>query len=266
VVALGFGGLLTGAALFLALPLAVSVVMSLDARDYLGPFPPPALSLQWYRAFLGNRYYLDGLATSLLVATVASVASTVLGTLAAVALDRASPRRQALLATLFQSPLVIPGVVAGFALLLFFSGLRVYDGLVRLILAHVVITLPFTVRTAYASLTGIRRHLTDAAMSLGAHEVRAFWDVTLPLAKTGIAAGSIFAFVISFEDVSVSLFLTDPRAYTLPVAMLAELRASFDLTIGAISTVLMVLTVLVIGVLDWLIGLERVMGLGVYRS
>ena len=114
---------------------------------------------------------------------------------------------KAALEALFLSPLVVPAVVIGFALLLFFALLGVFDGFTRLLGGHIIITLPYTVRTTLAGLVGIRKTLTEAAMSLGANERRAFWDVTFPLARTGMVAGAVFAFAFSMDDVAVSLFL-----------------------------------------------------------
>jgi putative spermidine/putrescine transport system permease protein len=129
----------------------------------------------------------------------------------------------------------------------------------------VIVTLPFTVRAALASLAGIRRSLVEAAMTLGANERQAFWHITFPLAKTGIFAGCIFAFAYSLDDVAASLFLYDTRSITLPIALVGQLRANFDLSVAAATTFLAFVTVMLIVVLDRLIGLNRVVGGGIYR-
>ena len=251
---------------FLFAPIIVSILMSFDARSYLGRFPPTEFSFQWYARFFSDTYYLTGLRTSLLIATIAASVSTCAGVCAAIVLDRYDfPGKQAL-ETVFLSPLVIPAVVIGFALLLFFALIGVFQGYPRLLAGHIIITFPYTVRTTLAGLTGIRRTLTEAAMTLGANERQAFWDVTFPLARTGIVAGAIFAFAFSMDDVAVSLFLTSPSTYTLPVAMVSMMRTNFDLTIAAASVVLMLFTIGLIIVLDWIVGLERLIGGGVYRS
>ena len=117
--------------------------------------------------------------------------------------------------TLFLSPKFVPTVVIGFSILGFASAIQVFDPFTRLIMGHVVITIPFTVRATLASLVGIRRSLVEAAISLGAPPWRAFLDVTLPLARTGIIAGALMAFVLSFDEVAVSLFLSDAFTQTL---------------------------------------------------
>ncbi len=251
---------------FLVAPILVSILMSFDARGYLGKFPPTEFSLQWYARFFSDAYYLTGLKTSLILAVIAASVSTFAGVCAAIVIDRYEFPGKQLLETVFLSPLIVPAVVIGFALLLFFALIGVFQGYPRLIAGHIIITFPYAVRTTLAGLTGIRKTLTEAAMVLGANERQAFWDVTFPLARTGIVAGAVFAFAFSMDDVAVSLFLTSPSTYTLPVAMVSMMRTNFDLTIAAASVVLMIFTIGLILVLDFIVGLERVVGGGVYRS
>jgi len=261
-----FVAVLVAAAVFLVVPVGMTVLMSFDGREYLGRFPPPVYSLRWYAAFFFDPYYTVALRNSAIVAAVAATVATATGVAAAVILDRYRfPGREALSA-FFLSPLVVPTVVVGFSVLVFLSLLGVHDGFVRLLAGHVVITLPYTVRTTLASLVGIRASLTEAALSLGADERRAFLDITLPLARTGIVAGGVLAFALSFEEVSVSLFLYDPPSYTLPVAILGAMRSQFNLTLASASVVMMVVTALLVLVLDRIFGLDRVIGTGIYRS
>jgi putative spermidine/putrescine transport system permease protein len=251
---------------FLVAPIVVSIMMSFDGRSYLGKFPPPEYSTRWFANFFSDAYYLHGLKTSVVLAVIATTVSTAAGVSAAIVLDRYEfPGKQALEA-LFLSPLVVPAVVIGFALLLFFALIGVFDGFARLMGGHIIITFPYTVRTTLAGLVGIRKTLTEAAMSLGATERQAFWDVTFPLARTGIVAGAVFAFAFSMDDVAVSLFLTSPDTYTLPVAMVSMMRTNFDLTIAAAAVVLMLFTVGLIFILDWIVGLDKLIGRGVFRS
>ena len=253
-------------ALFLLGPIFVSAAMSFDSRAYLGPFPPPELSMQWYERFFTEKYFLRGLKTSFILAFIAAGVSTVVGVLTAVILDRYNFRGKEALTAFFLSPLVVPAVVVGFALLLFFAQIGVVDGFTRLLGGHIIITVPYTIRTTIAGLVGISPTLNEAALSLGANERAAFWEVTFPLAKTGIIAGAIFAFAFSMDDVAVSLFLTDPHTYTLPVALISYMRANFDLTIAAASMFLVGLTLALMLILDRIVGLDRVVGQGIYRA
>jgi putative spermidine/putrescine transport system permease protein len=253
------------AVLFLLVPIVVGIAMSFDARSFLGPFPPKHFSLRWYERFFSDPIFMRALRVSAILAVVATAISTCLGVAAAIALDRYRfGGREALLA-LFLSPLIVPAVVVGFALLLFFSQIGIYDGFTRLIGAHIIIIFPYTLRATLAGLVGINPRLTEAALSLGANERQAFRDVTLPLARTGIIAGAVMGFAFSFDEVAVSLFLVDPSSNTLPVALVSMMRANFDLTVAAASTMLVAFTLVLILVLDRVVGLDRIVGQGVYR-
>lgn len=142
----------------------------------------------------------------------------------------------------------------------------IYDGFLRLLAGHVIVTLPYTIRTALATLAGIRRSYLEAAMSLGATERQVFWDVVLPLAKTGVFAGAVFSFSLSLDEVTLSLFLVDPDAYTLPVALLSTMRDNFNLTVAAASVVLMFFTAALMIVLDRIVGLDKLTGVRIYAA
>jgi putative spermidine/putrescine transport system permease protein len=251
---------------FLLVPVFLAASMSFDNRTFLGQFPPTELSLRWYNEFFSSSYYMKGLRTSLLLAAQAALLSSLIGVPAAICLHRYRFPGNTALTALFLSPLMIPQVVIGFALLFFLTRLGLTTGYVRLLIAHVVITLPYTVRAALAGLAQVDDSLVKAALNAGANEWQAFWDVTFPLAKTGIVVGAIFAFAFSFDDVAVTLFLADPQNYTLPVAILSNMRASFDLTVAVAAVFLTMGTIMTAVVLDWLIGLDKVLGQGIYRG
>jgi putative spermidine/putrescine transport system permease protein len=213
-----------------------------------------------------NPSYLDGLVVSLKLALVATMISIVAGAGAAIALTESQWRGRDVVETLFLSPKFVPTVVIGFSILGFASAIHVFDAFTRLVMGHVVITIPFTVRATLASLVGIPRSLGEAAVSLGATPWRAFVDITLPLARTGIIAGGLMAFVLSFDEVAVSIFLTDAFTQTLPIALVAEMRANLNLTVAAISTVLATLAVIIVLILDRAAGLDNVIGRGMYRG
>jgi putative spermidine/putrescine transport system permease protein len=250
----------------LVFPLAMSVVMSFDARSYLGQFPPPTLSLGWYERFFSDSYLLNGLRMSLLLASASATLATALGLAAAVAIKRLPGRTRDTLTAMFLAPLIVPGVVIGFALLVFYARVGFDNGFLRLLGGHVLITFPYAIRTILAALDGVRPSLTEAALSLGANRRRAFWTVTFPLVKTGVAAGAIFAFAFSLDDVATSLFLSDPQNYTLPVALISMMHANFDLTIAAVAVLLMGLTSIMMIVIDRLAGLDRIVGASFYRT
>lgn len=249
---------------FLLLPLIVSVVLSFDDREFLGKFPPTTFSLRWYRSFLENPAYLDGTLMSFKLALISTAIATTVGVAAATALAGLTGQARDMIETLFLSPKFVPTVVIGFSILGFASAIHVFDPMTRLVMGHVIITLPFTVRATLASLVGVRRSLVEAAISLGAPPWRAFFDVTLPLARTGVVAGALMAFVLSFDEVAVSLFLADTFTQTLPIALVAEMRTNLNLTVAAVSTVFATFVLAIVILLDRLIGLDAVVGKGLY--
>lgn len=251
---------------FLVVPLLVTGLLAFDARDYLAPLPPPALSLHWFEKLFSQDYVVAGLKTSLAIAMLTTIINVVIGTAAAVGLDRATFPGKGVIMAAFLSPLIVPAVVTGFALLLFLSKIGVVDGFPRLLAGHIIITLPYALRATLASLVGRDKRLTEAALILGATEAQAFRSVTLPLIRTGIVTGAVFTFAISMDDVAVSLFLTDPTTYTLPVALVSNMRASFDLTIAAAAVLLIGITAVLIITLERLVGFDRLIGQGLFRS
>jgi putative spermidine/putrescine transport system permease protein len=264
-VSLAYGVIGLGLA-FLAIPLVITCLMAFDARTYLGPLPPPALSLHWFERLVSQADILTSLRTSLILAVFTTVLSVTIGTAAAVGLARGNFPGKAALTSAFLSPLIVPPVVIGFGLLLFLSKAGITNGMARLLLGHVIVTLPYCIRTSLASLLGSDQRLTEAAMVLGATERQAFWTITLPLMRTGVVTGAIFAFAISIDDVSISLFLSDPSATTLPVTLVSNMRAAFDLTIAAAAVVLIAVTASLIVVLDRVVGFDTVVGQGLFRS
>jgi putative spermidine/putrescine transport system permease protein len=244
--------------IFLLVPLFVAIAMAFDAREYLGSFPPNQFSLQWFRRFFGDEFYMRGLQTSFRVAAISTIISTSVGVIAATVLATREFRGKQVLQVLFLSPLLVPSVVVGFALLLFFSKIGLFGGFPMLLGGHVIITVPYTIRVSLAGLVGIPKSIREAALVLGANEWRAFWTVSLPLARTNIFAGAIFAFVFSMDDVAVSLFLSSVSTYTLPVAMVGMMRSKFDLTIAAASVFLMLMMIVLMLIVDRLSGVSKI--------
>ena len=251
---------------FLIGPLLLTFVMAFDARNYLGPLPPPALSFHWFTKLFRQDEVASSLETSLVLACATTVISASAGAGAALALANRRFPGAGWVQSAFMSPLVVPPVVIGFGLLIFLSQIGVVHGMSRLLVGHLVISLPYTIRASLASLNGFNSSLPEAAMVLGATERQAFRSVTLPLIRTGIITGAIFAFAISMDDVSVSLFLSGPEATPLPVTLISNMRASFDLTIAAAAVLLMAATILLILLLDRIVGFDRVIGQGLFRT
>lgn len=233
--------------LFLLAPLLIVVAVSFDPTDAFR-FPPPGLSLRWYIAFFGSETFLRAFfRVSLVVALAVSLLATVIGGLAAVALVRFLARGRAVVETLFLTPIVVPEILLGAALFLYYSRLTMTTSVAGLILGHLVLAIPYVVRTVAAGLAGTDPSLEEAAMSLGASRRQAFWKVTLPLIRSSLLSGSIFAFIVSFSDINVALFVSGPDTVTLPVHVFSQIVWQADPTIAAASTLQILLIAALLG-------------------
>lgn len=246
-------------------PLIVVVGASFDggAHAFVN-FPPQDLSLAWYWK-IPPRYF-EALWVSLAVGAVAAVASAILGVLAGLALVRSRLRAKAAVAMLFRAPLQVPLIVTGFAFLQLYYVLGAWTGLYAMgtfagmAVAHVFITLPYVFGTTVAVLQGFNTSLEEAALSLGATRWRTFRRVTLPLILPGAYAGALYAVIVSFGDVPVSMFLAGTRYVTLPVEMFYGIELDFDPAILAMSTLILAGSFAVIWVFQRLVGLDRLVG------
>jgi putative spermidine/putrescine transport system permease protein len=232
--------------LFLALPILIVAVLSFSSASYL-TFPPPAFGLRWYRAYLGGEEWLASTWLSLTVAGCVVVVATSLGTLAALGLSRLRGPVRVVVAGLIVSPLIVPGIIAAIGIYYAFSRYRLVGTPIGLVLAHTCLAVPFVVTSVSASLAGFDRRLEQAALSLGATPWGTFRQVTLPLISPGVLVGALFAFITSFDELIVALFLSGSGAITLPRRMWDDLRFAIDPTIAAVSTLTIVLTAVLLG-------------------
>ncbi len=231
--------------LFLLAPIAVVVPLSFSAGSFL-TYPLPGFSTRWYRDFFASEFWLPSLWNSLLVGTLSAALATVLGTLAAFGLWRGRfPGRAAVMAVLM-APMVVPVIVTAVALLLAFGPLGLANTHLGLVIAHAALGAPFVVVTVLASLSGFDPVLLRAAAACGASPARAFFRVALPRIAPGVAAGAIFAFATSLDEVVVTLFLAGPAQRTLPRQMFSGLNDQISLTIAAAATLLIGLSVLLL--------------------
>lgn len=230
--------------LFMIAPLVIVVIVSFTSANYL-LFPPPGLSLRWYETVFGLSWFRATLINSLIIAMVSTGIAVVVGVLAARALARGRFAGQTAIEYIALGPLLLPGVVIGFAFFNVLVLLRLENlGLTNLILAHVMITLPFVVRSVWATMAGSDVSLEEAAYSLGATPLQTFRLVVLPSALPGILAGAILAFTYSFNDITISIFLTSGSISTLPVELMADLEYSANAGPAAISSLMIALMLL----------------------
>ncbi len=247
----------TAVYLFLLMPIVIVFFASFTPSPYL-KFPIDAVSLKWYQNIFQVQGFVQSFGTSLVLATTSTAVSMLSGTMAALALSRYRVPGKELLLDFLLSPLTLPAIAFGFALLQSFALMGGVDSFTGLLMGHLVITMPYVVRSVYASMLTMPASLEEAAGSLGANPLQTFWRITMPNVKPGMIAGGLFAFLISFDDVTVSLFLSGPRSTPLSIRMLTYIEFSLDPTIAAISVLLILMTVTV------MLTLERVLGLDVF--
>jgi putative spermidine/putrescine transport system permease protein len=204
------------------------------------------LGVRWYRAYLGSREWLDSTWLSLAVAGCVVALATILGTLAALGLRRLPPAMRAVIGALILSPLIVPGIVVAIGIYYVFARYHLVGTPAGLVLAHTCLAVPFVVTSVSASLAGLDRRLEQAALSLGATPWGTFRQVTLPLIRPGVLIGALFAFITSFDELIVALFLSGSGAITLPRRMWDDLRFAIDPTIAAVSTLTIILSAMLL--------------------
>ncbi len=236
--------------LFIFTPIVVTAAVSFNAGNQ-SRFPPVGFSLRWWRQAFDPRW-LQPLAFSMELAAAAAVAATLLGLPLAFGLVRHRFPGRHLIAALSLGPLALPALVTGIAILqlLNLTGIGVLYGFPALLIGHVVICLPFTVRTSAISLQGLPARVEQAAFSLGASPARVLFLVTLPLIKSGVFAGAVFAFIQSFTDYSVSLFLARPGQSPISVTILGFLDYGFTPTLAAVAVTTLIVPLVLIGVVQ----------------
>jgi len=249
----GFGWL---ALLYLAIPLAVIVGASFTTTAYLR-FPPVGFTLQWYGQFLKDPSYLRAIWTSASLAISAAGIAVVLGVPAALVLARTRFRGRRTLSALFFSPLILPAIVIGAAVLQYASALGFARTFGAVLIGHTVIVIPYIVRTTLASLAGFDQSLEEAARDLGDSGIGAFFRITLPTIKPGVIAGTLFAVIISWINVELSIFNTTADLMTIPVKLFNYIQYSVDPMIAAVSAGTIYVAILVVVTLDLTVGIDK---------
>jgi ABC-type spermidine/putrescine transport system permease subunit II len=226
---------------FLAAPMLVAVVVSFSSSSQIS-FPPPGWSFKWYAAAFGNRALVEGIVLSVAIALAATCISAILGTAAAIAINHHDFRGRSFIRSFLFLPLVLPGVVLGIALLFALPTLGLKIGPIPTTIGHCVIGVPYVTYLVLASLANYDLGLERASATLGANRWQTFRWVTWPLIKDGIVAGAIFCFLLSFDNVAISIFLS--RGDTLPLRLMQHIQFVADPSIAAVSTALIALSFL----------------------
>ena len=242
--------------LFLVLPIAVVIPAAFSSGQTLR-FPPKGFSLRWFENAWNTPGFWEAFKVSLLVAGIATCISLVIGTLASFAIVRHRFPGKQFFELLFMTPLVFPAIVLAVALSMVLGSVGLVRNFWGLVFAHVIITVPYVVRTVGATLAEIDRAYEEAAATMGANTMRTFFEVTLPMLGPGLVAGAVFSAIMSFDEFTVSLFLVGPGVMTLPLEIYYYTEFSMDPTVAAISTMLLGVTALIVVLIERSIGLRK---------
>ncbi len=244
--------------LFLIGPILVIIPLSFNAEPYftfseaMVVLDPAGYSLRWYEDFFTSDAWLGAIRNSFIVALFSTILATALGTLAALGMSsRYMPYRATVMAVLI-SPMIVPLIISAAGMFFFFSKYQLTQTYTGVILAHTALGIPFVVITVTATLTGFDHTFTRAAASLGASPVRTFFKVVLPLVTPGVVSGALFAFITSFDEVVVVLFIAGPEQRTIPIQMWSGIREEISPTILAVATLLVLVSIALLTILELL--------------
>ena len=244
---------------FVLAPIVLVIAISFSGDNFIA-FPPQSWGLRWYRALLAHEGFARGLRVSLALASIVVALDLLIGVPAAYAIARLKfTGRDALLAFL-TAPLLLPTIVLGLAILLVFYPLKLAATYPGLVAAHMVVTLPFVVRIVATALSTLPGDIEDAAATLGASPATVFRRITLPLMLPGVIAAAALAFILSFDEVVISLFVVGPRLSTLPVELFRYVEGRTDPMVAALSTVLILATISAVLIVERSVGVMRALG------
>jgi putative spermidine/putrescine transport system permease protein len=242
---------------FLVMPLIVIIPLSFNATPYFTftksmlTLHPAGYSTQWYDKFFTDPVWLHAVKNSFIIAPIATLVATALGTLAALGLTRPHMPFRTTVTSILILPMIVPLIITATALFFYFSYLHIVDTYVGIIIAHSILGTPFVVITVSATLGNLDPQYYRAALSLGAKPWQGFFKVIMPLILPGIISGALFAFMTSFDEVVIVLFLAGPVQKTLPLQMWTNLRYTIDPTILSVATLILILAVVLLGGLEY---------------
>ncbi len=243
---------------FLIMPILVIIPLSFNAGDYFTftkemlALDPAGYSLQWYNDFFTNPNWQGAVRNSVIISIFSTLIATTLGTLAALGLSQAQmPAKSAIMALLL-SPMIVPLIISAAGMYFFYSRVGLQGTLLGVILAHAALGTPFVVITVTATLVGFDRSLIRAALGLGASPVTVLWRVIVPIILPGVISGALFAFITSFDEVVVVLFVGSFEQRTIPWQMFSGIREHISPTILAVATVLVGVSIVLLTVLELL--------------
>jgi putative spermidine/putrescine transport system permease protein len=243
---------------FLIAPILVVIPLSFNAVPFFTftpemlSFDPAGYSLRWYRDFLNNPQWIHSLQNSFIIAIASTILSTTLGTLAALGLSRPYTPYKSVIMGILISPMIVPLIISATGMFFFYTSIGLAQTHLGIILAHTALGTPFVVITVTATLVGFDQSLIRAAQNLGAAPTTVFFRVIMPLILPGVISGGLFAFITSFDEVVVVLFLADFDQRTIPLQMFSGLREQISPTILAVATLLVLISILLLTTLELL--------------
>jgi putative spermidine/putrescine transport system permease protein len=241
---------------FLILPILIIIPLSFNAEPFFSftegmlRLDPAAWSLKWYRAIFHSLEWTLAIRNSFFIGICATIIATTLGTLAAVGLANENMPLRRTITALLLAPMIVPLIIVAAGMFFFYTRFDLVGSFAGLIIAHAALGVPFVILTVTATLTGFDHSLYRAALSMGASPLRAFFDIVMPLIRPGVISGALFAFVTSFDEVVLVLFLAGPEQRTIPRQMFSGLREQINPTILAVATLLIVLSIALLATLE----------------
>ncbi|WP_339408983.1 ABC transporter permease [Pseudomonas sp. EA_35y_Pfl2_R5] len=238
--------------LFLIMPILVIIPLSFNVEPFFSftegmlTFQPEAYSLRWYTAIFTDDKWLLAIKNSFVIGFFATLLATILGTCAAVGLARDDMPARRLITALLLSPMIVPLIITAAGMFFFYSDLGLAGNYLGVIIAHAALGTPFVIITVTATLTGFDYSLARAALNLGATPLRVFFDIIMPLIRPGVISGALFAFITSFDEVVVILFMAGPQQRTIPRQMFSGLREQISPSILAIATLLILMSIVLL--------------------
>jgi putative spermidine/putrescine transport system permease protein len=253
-----FSAIAIFAIVFLIAPTVIVLITSLTPSESL-KFPPPGLSLRWYYALLDADQMQRAAWNSLVIAFWTTLISVVLGTAASIGIARSTSKWVRAADMLFMSPLLLPALAFGFAALVYINKLGLSPNIPLLVLGHVIVCVPFVLRTTIAALSQLDPALLDASHSLGGSQWMTFRRVILPLIAPGLGSGAFLAFMASFDNVPVSLFLADERTEVLPIHLWQQIDTNLDVRTAAASGLIVIFTIVLMLIAERMAGFTQQM-------
>jgi putative spermidine/putrescine transport system permease protein len=245
--------------LFMLAPILVVFFGSFTKKEFLS-LPLDGFSLRWYWAILDHPKFLDGFVRSVQLGVASAVVSTLLGTLAAIGMFRRNQQATGWIAIVLMLPLMVPSVIIAMSVLQFFNVLHITNPYVTLLLGHTVITFPYVVRSVTATLGLMPRGIEWAGANLGANPWQVIWHVTIPNIRPGVVGGLIIAFLVSFDSVTISIFLQTPAFMPLPVRLYNFIEFGVEPVVASLSTLLMLLSAAGIYIAERFVGMDVIFG------